>query len=156
MQENNLMAFYEVGKTHLYSIAVMCEGEYRTQYDKETLADLRAQGRTSMELLPFDDACKLIDDAQMAAYCHAPVEITKQKFWEMLEVLPPCKWTRKRLECWSDSLSTEAFYVSEPLAADIHAWHVRIGGRYWSLNRSRTRSPDSIIAEVATAAGVTL
>jgi hypothetical protein len=66
----------------------------------------------------------------------------------MLEVLPPCKWTR--------SSSAEAFYVSEPLAADIHAWHVRIGGRYWSLNRSRTRSPDSIAAEVAIAAGVTL
>jgi hypothetical protein len=148
MQKNDFMVFYETGKTHLYSIAVMRDGEYRTEYDNETLADLRAQNRASMELLPFHDACRLIDDAQMAAYCHAPVEITKQQFWEMLEVLPPCKWTRSK--------GYEAFYVSEALAADIHAWHVRIGGRYWSLNRSRTRSPDSIIAEVATAAGVTL
>lgn len=148
MSTNNLMAFYEAGKTHLYSIAVMREGEYRTQYDNETLAELRARGRVSMELLPFDDACKLIDDAQMAAYCHAPVEITRERFWEMLEVLPPGKWKR--------SENYEAFFVIEALAADIHAWHVRIGGRYWSLNRSRTRSPDSIIAEVATAAGVTL
>lgn len=148
MQKNDFMVFYETGKTHLYSIAVMRDGEYRTQYDNETLAALRAQNRASMELLPFNDACRLIDDARMAAYCHAPVEITKQQFWEMLEVLPPCKWTRSK--------GYEVFYVSEALAADIHAWHVRIGGRYWSLNRSRTRSPDSIISEVVTAAGVQL
>lgn len=146
MQSNNLMAFYEAGKTHLYSIAVLRNGTYRTQYDNETLDDLRAQGRSTMALLPFDDACKLIDDAQMAVYCHAPVEITREQFHDMLEVLPPCKWSRSK--------TYEAFYVSEALAGDIHAWHVRIGSRYWALNRSRTRSPDSIISEVATAAGV--
>ena len=148
MQTENMMTFYEIGKTHLYSIATFKDGEWRTQYDHQTLEEVRAERGEAMQLLPFNEACKLIDDAQMAAYCHAPVEITREKFWEMLEVLPPCKWER--------SEACEAFYVSEALAADIHAWHVRIGERYWALNRSCTRKPDSIISEVATAAGVQL
>ena len=148
METKNLMAFYEAGKTHLFSIAVLRDGIYRTQDDYETLDVLRAHGRTEMELIPFDDACDRIDAAQMAVYCHAPVEITREQFWEMLEVLPPGKWRR--------STNFEAFFVIEALAGDVHAWHVRIGSRYWALNRSRTRSPDSIIAEVATAAGVKL
>ena len=67
-------------------------------------------------------------------------------FHEMLDVLPPGKWRR--------SENYEAFFVTEALAADIHAWYVRIGERYWTLNRSCTRDADSIIDEVATAAGV--
>lgn len=143
MNTNNLMAFYEAGKTHLFSIAVLRDGAYRTQYDNETLDDLRAQGRTEMELIPFDEACNRIDAAQMAEYCRAPVEITREQFHEMLEILPPCKWTRAK--------SCEAFYVSEALAGDIHAWYVRIGDRYWTLNRSRSCPVDLILSVVAKA-----
>ena len=107
MDTENMMAFYEPGKTHLYSLAVYQDGEWRTQYDRETLDEVRAARGEHMQLVPFNEACRMIDDAQMAAYCHAPVEITREQFWEMLEVLPPCKWER--------SEACEAFYVSEAL-----------------------------------------
>ena len=138
-----MMAFYETGKPYIHSIAVLRDGEYRTQYDNETLDDLRAQGRDEMTLVPFDDACEKIDDVRMAMYCHAPVEETREQFLEMLGVLPPCKWVRTK--------GAEAFFVSEALSADIHAWHVRIGERYWTLNRSSACSAEYIIAEVANA-----
>ena len=146
MQTENMMTFYEIGKTHLYSIATFKDGEWRTQYDHQTLEEVRAERGEAMQLLPFNEACRMIDDAQMAAYCHAPFEVTRQMFHEMLNVLPPGKWRR--------SENYETFFVTEALAADIHAWYVRIGARYWTLNRSCTRDADSIISEVATAAGV--
>lgn len=87
-----------------------------------------------------------IDDAAMATYCHAPSEETEEQFWYALEVLPPCKWVRSK--------GAEAFFVSEALTGDIYSWHVRIGKRYWTLNRSCACSPDYIISEVAIFAGV--
>lgn len=148
MDTDNLMAFYEPGKTHLYSLAVYQDGEWRTQYDRETLAEVRAARGEHMQLIPFEDACRMIDDAQMAAYCHAPIEETRENFHAMLNVLPPAKWLR--------GTHTEAFFVPEPLCADIYNWHVRIGDRFWCLNRSGTRAPESIIAEVSIVLGVEL
>ena len=146
MDYDNMTVFYELGKTHLYSIAVMRNGEYRCQYDNETLSEIQAV-KPNMRLMPFNDAWRAIDAAQTAAYCHAPVEISQDQFFEMLEVLLPCKWLR--------GTDSEAFFISEALCSDIHNWCVRIGSRYWSLNRSCTRSPESVISEVATAASVT-
>jgi len=145
MSYDNMIVFYEPGKTHLYSVAVRRNGEYRSNYGNKTLAEAQAS-HPAVQLMPFGDALRMIDAAQTAAYCHEPVEITQDQFWEMLEVLPPCKWLR--------GTDSEAFFVSEALCADIHTWCVRIGSRYWSLNRSCTRSPESVISEVAIFAGV--
>jgi len=143
-----MMTFYIPGKTHLLSIATLQDGEYRCAYYKRTLAELRAETGEDVQLLPLEDAGRMIDDAQTRAYCRAPVEITREQFDEMMNVLPPAKWLR--------GTASEAFFVPEALCADIYSWHVRIGEQYWCLNRSGTRKPESIIAEVATAAGVTL
>ena len=143
-----MMTFYIPGKTHLLSIATMQNGAYRCAYHKRTLEELRAETGEDVQLLPLEDAGRMIDDAQTRAYCRAPVEETREDFHDMLNVLPPGKWLR--------GTHTEAFFVTEPLCADIYGWHVRIGERFWCLNRSGTRTPESIISEVATAVGVTL
>ena len=143
-----MMTFYIPGKPHLLSIATMQDGEYRCAYYKRTLAELRAETGEDVQLLSLDDAGRMIDDVQTRIYCGAPAEESRDAFCDMLNVLPPGKWLR--------GTATEAFFVTEPLCADIYAWHVRIGERYWCLNRSGTRKPESIISEVATAAGVTL
>lgn len=143
-----MMTFYVPGKTHLLSIATLQDGEYVCQYQKRTLAELRAETGDDVQLMPLDDACRMIDDAQTRAYCRTPIEETRENFHAMLNVLPPAKWLR--------GTHTEAFFVPEPLCADIYSWHVRIGERYWCLNRSGTRAPESIIAEVSIIMGVEL
>ena len=143
-----MMTFYIPGKTNLLSIATLQEGQYRCSHYHHTLDELRANTGEDVRLLPFDEASKMIDEAQTQTYCRAPVKESRETFLEMLNVLPPGKWLRGS-EC-------EAFFVSEPLCADIYTWHVRIGERFWCLNRSFTRSAESIISEVATFAGVQL
>ena len=145
-----MMTFYVPGKTHLLSIATLQNGEYRCAYYRRTLAELRAETGEDVQLMSLDDAGRMIDDAQTRVYCRAPVEESREQFDDMLNVLPPAKWQR------CSATDSEAFFVPEPLCADIYGWHVRIGERYWCLNRSGTRTPDSIISEVATATGVQL
>lgn len=145
-----MMTFYVPGKTHLLSIATLQDGEYRCSYYKRTLAELRAETGEDVQLMPLDDAGRMIDDAQTRIYCRAPVEETREQFDDMLNVLPPAKWQR------CSATDSEAFFVPEPLCGGIYTWHVRIGARYWCLNRDGTRAPDSIISEVATATGVQL
>lgn len=139
--QDNALVFYVPGSTNLVSVAVLRDGVYRCQYGNEDIAEL--QGRyPGVELMPFGDAFRQIEAAQTKAYCHAPVEESAEDFDEMLNVLPPAKWLRGK--------DSEAFFVPEALSGTLYTWHVRIGSRYWCLNRDGSRSPESIIAEVAT------
>lgn len=147
MNMENMMAFYRPGASHLHSLAVNRDGVPRCQYGGESLPELQAQ-YPDMLLLPFPQACDLIDAANTAKFCRAPVEQSAEQYFDALNVLPPRKWLR--------GTHTEAFFVSEALVSSIYTWHVRIGARYWRINRDGSRQPESIIAEVATAAGVQL
>lgn len=66
-------------------------------------------------------------------------EITEERFWEMLEVLPPCKWTRRT--------DAEAFHISERITHDIVDWFVRIGDKFYNFADSDTISADFAIAK---------
>lgn len=55
----------------------------------------------------------------------APWRITRERFWEMLEVLPPCRWERHH--------HAETFHVSELLSGNIAAHFVRLGSDYYEL-----------------------
>jgi hypothetical protein len=52
-------------------------------------------------------------------------EITEERFWEMLEVLPPAKWTRR-----ADS---ESFMVIECQTANLYTWCARVGDKYYEM-----------------------
>lgn len=55
----------------------------------------------------------------------APKPVTKEKFHEMLEVLPPCRWNRGSF--------VEFFHVSERLSGNLVAWFGRVGDTYWEM-----------------------
>ena len=139
---DDTMVYYVAGKTYLASVAVLRDGVYRSQYYGETLEQL-AERHPGVQMMRLGDAWPQIESAQTKAYCHEPVEDSAEAFDEMLNVLPPAKWLRGK--------DSEAFFVPEALCGTIYTWHVRIGSRYWCLNRDGSRSPESIIAEVATA-----
>ena len=54
-----------------------------------------------------------------------PVEIDEERFHDMLNCLPPCKWGR--------SESAEAFHMSERITYDIADWFVRIGDKFYTF-----------------------
>lgn len=53
----------------------------------------------------------------------APVEITEERFWEMLEVLPPSKWTHH------DGI--EMFHVCERITHNLVSWFAHLGDRFF-------------------------
>lgn len=67
-------------------------------------------------------------------------EVTQERFWEMLEVLPPCKWNRGGSE--------ETFHVSERLWDNYVSWFTRIGERYFECTDTDTRRHVEIVARV--------
>jgi hypothetical protein len=66
-----------------------------------------------------------------------PIEVSEAFYWEMLEVLPPCKWTRGQ--------DYESFYVSEPLTGVLHEWIARVGKKYYALIAPRSSNHEQII-----------
>jgi hypothetical protein len=54
-----------------------------------------------------------------------PKEITRQRFWELLEVLMPADWTQAG--------TTESFRVIECQTEDLYTWCARVGDRYYEM-----------------------
>ena len=69
-----------------------------------------------------------------------PVQVTEQRFWEMLEVLPPCKWTRLQ--------GSESFFVSEAETMNLHTWLARIGQNYYELVAPNSLNHEEIMARI--------
>jgi hypothetical protein len=55
----------------------------------------------------------------------APKEIDRDRFWYLLEVLPPAKWTRRE--------GSESFMVIECETANLYTRCARIGERYYEM-----------------------
>jgi len=84
------------------------------------------------------------DYEQMRKDGGAPViEVTEEYFMDMLEVLPPCKWTNQALY--------ETFHISERLTENIVEWLVRIRiegkDRFFALAARDTCTHTTIVAQ---------
>ena len=82
---------------------------------------------TTLVILPVDDAWQRYENQ----FKSAPVEITRERFHEMLNILPPVAWS------YGDP-SFESFKMSEHTAGSITAIFVRIHDRYFELSDTCT------------------
>lgn len=60
-----------------------------------------------------------------------PQEITQERFWDALEVLPPCAWQ-------GVGTLVESFYVSERLSGNVVSWFIRLDRRYFQVDQEAT------------------
>ena len=76
-----------------------------------------------------------------------PHEIDEERFFYLLEVLPPADWTR------SDFF--ECFRVIECQTADLYTWAARHGkgdkARFWEMVAPRSSTPSELLVKVITA-----
>ena len=70
----------------------------------------------------------------------APVEISEERFHDMLECLPPAKWHRLR--------GAESFHISERIAYDIVDWFVRIGDKFYNFADTDSLSAEQVVSRV--------
>lgn len=85
------------------------------------LASLMADFGPDLVVLPFDDAWNRFE----GGFKSPPAEITKERFWEMLEILPPVAWLTT-----SDG---ESFKMCERTAGCVTAIFVRLADRYFTF-----------------------
>lgn len=114
--------------------------EGRGLYGGKTIADYG----DSVVIMDLDEAESMV----RAKYIEPPKRITKERFWWMLEVLPPCKWARRS--------GAEAFHISERIYADLVSWVVRVGDDYWELVDSDKLTFDEVVHRVFFASPETL
>ena len=91
---------------------------------------------SALAILPLDDAWQRYENQ----FKSEPVEITEERWHEMLGVLPPMAWT-------SDSTG-ESFKISERTAGSITAIFVRIRDRYFELSDTCTLPHRECISRV--------
>ena len=107
-------------------------------YSKETLDELRTR-YPDAEVISLDEAVERTD----SRFRHAPERITRERFHEMLEVLPPEDWQRRG--------SIETFKLCERTCGNITAIFCRIGDSYWELQDDYTLSQEKVVSLVRAA-----
>ena len=136
--------FYVPGRTGIVDLAIMRDGVLRSQVYNETIDELR-QRYPGAQVGQLGPVAQATDDA----FRSPPVEITQQRFWDMLEVLPPVAWVRRTIEENKDqTLDNESFKISERTCGSITAIFCRIGSRYFELQDSITMRHDDILRAV--------
>lgn len=105
-------------------------------YSGETAEQVGARYECAIEVISQREAIARED----GEHSTAPVEIDEERFHYLLNVLPPCRWTRDG--------DAESFYISEAIAGSVHEFVVRIGDRFWSLQQPRSTSNQAIMRMV--------
>lgn len=87
-----------------------------TFYGRKTLAEIQFEEATDAVIVTADEGYRLMNEA-----FRTPVSlITAERFDEMLNILPPCRW--------SSVGRFEHFHVSERITGNIVSWFIRFRG----------------------------
>lgn len=84
------------------------------------IAKLEAEGHANVRALTWSEYTAIdAEESKIRYNVNVPSVIDRDRFWELLEVLPPCRWERYQ--------DFEAFYVSECITGNLYTFCVRIG-----------------------------
>ena len=130
--DDSTPVFYVPGRPGIIDLAVLRDGEQVGGYSGETLPQiaLRYPGVQLGELGP-------VSAASDESWKSPPVEITADRYMEMLEVLPPVAWKSSR--------DAETFKLSERTSGNITAIFCRLGERYFEMQDSIFLKHDAIV-----------
>ena len=132
---DNDTCFYVPGKLCIIDAITMVDGTPYGTWSGETLEEIQAR-HPGAEVWDFDAAYA----AMQAAYIKAPVEITRARFWEMLEILPPKNWRQHR--------DSESFMMIEHTIGNITSIFVRLELRYFEMTGDASLTHDEIMAKI--------
>lgn len=93
-----------------------CAGLTLETYEAERGFPIRVIDDAELDQLTAEHLRGLVSD---------PAPITQERFWEMLEVLPPCHW--------HNAGGFEVFHVSERLTHNLVSWFAHRGDSYWEF-----------------------
>jgi|688.fasta_scaffold165800_5 hypothetical protein len=96
-------------------------------YTGQTLEALVSEGKVSPEafLCPLEEAAAKSRDLARQRLCKGPQRVTRERWWELLEVLFPARW--------ENTPEGEIFMVPECITSCLYTFGVRIGEDYFSI-----------------------
>lgn len=100
------------------------------------LSALMTEYGPDLIVLPMGDAHSRYENA----FKSPPVEVSQERYWDMLEILPPVGFVNTGQE--------ESFKLSERTAGHVTAILARIGERYFEMSDSILMKHADIIAAV--------
>ena len=126
---DNQPVFYQPGKAGIIDLCIDGKG----QYSGETLEQVRLR-------YPGAEIGELgtVSEQSEEMFKSAPVEVTEERFDEMLNVLPPINWVRS-------AAGETSFKMIERTYGNITTIFARIGNRYFELSDSCFLSHDQIL-----------
>lgn len=131
-----MQVFFSPSAPHFSAIDGYNPDTGRGHYSGKTLSELQ-QEHPDISIVDISTAIEYDRQRRMT-----PVtETTQEKFWHMLEALPPCKWSRSK--------SAEAFHMLERITYDIVDWFVRIDDRFYTFADTDRLSADDAICKAS-------
>ena len=133
----NFACFYVPGSLSIVDTTYMRDGQTYGTYSHETLDQIKARYPGAI-LTDYETASPMIDATEKANFKHPPVEITEERFFEMLEVLPPQDWQRTK--------EGESFKLMERTSGVYTAIFACVAGKYYELSDSIFTTHQDILA----------
>jgi hypothetical protein len=125
------LVVYEHGSTGIETVVAYEDGEMVSQWGREPVERMLSENQ-NLVLITFDDAAARIERVLAEKYGGPWTEVAEEKFWYMLEVLPP--------EAWKHFDGGEIFRMSEYDAGSYTGHYARVGSRYYHATRSVVES----------------
>ncbi len=100
--------------------SVTCENDPRIP----ELIDFFSKGKKTKVI--DDNELNLLFDNYKNSLVTGFQEITKQKFHDMMEILPPCKW--------GTFDNVEMFHISERIYGNIVSWYFKYNNKYYTCD----------------------
>ena len=124
---------YKNGRTGIEAVIKHDQdGNMITMHLEKNVEDLMREDE-SLEILGIDIAIERIEAIREEKYGGPWLEITKEEYWDMLEVLPP--------ENYTNTGNVTIFRMSEYTEGDYTSHFANVDGFYYSAQR---RASDSI------------
>lgn len=107
------------------------------------MEELKAQGKVSPEafVCPWEEASAHSRDLARSRHCHGPQRVTRERWWELLEVLYPARWEMQV----GGNKEHEVFMMPECITSSLYTFGVRIGEAYFTINEDYDVSASRLI-----------
>ena len=119
------------GQIRIYTFLQLADDNTVVSSFKQSLESLIADMESSKEytdiqIMAYSDfAVKEAESMKEHYKVGTPKQVSKARFWEMLEMLPPQNWVRLN--------GAEGFRFAECLTGDLYSYFLRIGENYFEM-----------------------
>ena len=122
---------YNPAEGHVHDLI---DGEV-TLYGKHPVGEVLAEYPALVQISLGDAADRAHVFARAKYGAGRAERVSEKRFWEMLEVLPPCKWGTRA--------GFEMFHVSERISGSLVDWYLRdtATDQHWHIVEDSTAKP---------------